>query len=306
MVNWFIYILSFLFLFIVLFLIYFIGNRENLDISELKSDEEYLFFENSHGKTAYYSMGSDEGEPLILIHGVTVPSYYYKKIAARLSKIGYKVYAYDHFGRGFSDRPKIKYDMFTFEKQLDDFISHLSLDTVTLLGVSMGGALASNYSANNPSKVKSLILNVPFVGSQTIGLGNFASIPLLWDFYLRFFIINRLVERGSDLTEDDQDPDHFIKQFSVVGTQSSFSSLMKNFITHDFYNDYKIINYNKTPVHITYAVDDEDVPVDSILKAIDIIPYSNTFSFEGGHNIINSKTEEIISLINDFKSKLDD
>ena len=80
MVNWFIYISSFLFLVIVLFLIYFIGNRENLDISELKSDEEYLFFENSHGKTAYYSIGSDEGEPLILIHGVTVPYYYYKKI----------------------------------------------------------------------------------------------------------------------------------------------------------------------------------------------------------------------------------
>ena len=37
----------------------------------------------------------------------------------------------------------------------------------------MGGALASNYAANNPAKVKSLILNVPFVGTQTIGLANF-------------------------------------------------------------------------------------------------------------------------------------
>ena len=55
---------------------------------------------------------------------------------------------------------------------------------------------------------------------------------------------------------------------------------MKNFINHDFYNDYKIIKTNKTPIHITYAVDDEDVPVDSILKAIDIIPHADTFSFE--------------------------
>ena len=166
----------------------------------------------------------------------------------------------------------------------------------------MGGALASNYAANNPNKVKALILNVPFVGLQTIGLKNFASIPIFWDFYLRFFIINRLVERGYGLTDDNQDPDHFIEQFNVTGTQHSFSSLMKNFTNHDFYNDYKLINDYKIPIHITYAPDDEDVPMDSILKAIKLVPEAKTFSFEGGHNIINSRTKDIVSLINDFKS----
>ncbi len=166
----------------------------------------------------------------------------------------------------------------------------------------MGGALASNYAAKNPAKVKALILNVPFVGLQTIGLENFASIPIFWDFYLRFFIINRLVERGHGLTDDNQDPDHFIEQFNVVGTQYSFSSLMKNFTKHDFYNDYQLINDYEIPVHITYAPDDEDVPVDSILKAIELVPDAKTFSLEGGHNIINSRTEEIVSLVNDFKS----
>ena len=77
---------------------------------------------------------------------------------------------------------------------------------------------------------------------------------------------------------------------------------MKNFTKHNFYNDYQLINDYKIPVHITYATDDEDVPIDSILKAIELVPDSNTFSFEGGHNIINSRTEEIVSLINDFKS----
>ena len=145
---------------------------------------------------------------------------------------------------------------------------------------------------------------MPFVGRQTIGLANFASIPVLWDFYLRFVIINKLVQRGGGLTEDKQDPQHFIKQFDVIGTQNTFSSLMKNFVKHDFYNDYKLINEYKIPVHITYAIDDEDVPVDSILKAIELVPNSKTFSFEGGHNIINSRTKEIVSLINDFKVNL--
>ncbi len=132
--------------------------------------------------------------------------------------------------------------------------------------------------------------------------GNFIAFPIFWDFYLRFFIINRLVERGYGLTDDSQGPDHFIEQFNVIGTQYSFSSLMKNFTKHNFYNDYKLINDYEIPVHITYAPDDEDVPMDSILKAIELVPGAETFSFEGGHNIINSRTEEIVSLINDFKS----
>ncbi|MAU38991.1 MAG: alpha/beta hydrolase [Rhizobiales bacterium TMED94] len=301
MVNWFIYI--FFVFFLMLVFVYFFYNRETTDINDLEIDIEYSFFNNNNGRTAYYSIGEDSSESLILIHGVTVPSHYYKKIATSLSEIGYKVYVYDHFGRGFSDRPKIKYNMYTYQNQLNDFINHLSIDNVTLMGVSMGGALASNYTAKNPTKVKALILNVPFVGLQTIGLETFASIPIFWDFYLRFFIIKRLVERGYDLTDDSQGPDHFIEQFNVTGTQNSLSSLMKNFTKHDFYNDYKLINDYKIPVHITYAIDDEDVPVDSILKAIELVPEATTFSFEGGHNIINSRTKEIVSLINDFKSK---
>ena len=47
--------------------------------------------------------------------------------------------------------------------------------------------------------------------------------------------------------------------------------------------------------------------MDSILNAIKLVSDAKTFSFEGGHNIINSRTEEIVSLINDFKlSNLND
>ena len=151
-----------------------------------------------------------------MVHGFSTPSFVWGGLIDNFCDSGFKVLVYDHFGRGFSDRPKIKYNMHNYRNQLNDFINHLSLDNITLMGVSMGGALASNYAAKNPNKVKALILNVPFVGLQTIGLENFASIPIFWDFYLRFFIINRLVERGYGLTDDNQDPDHFIEPVSYT------------------------------------------------------------------------------------------
>ncbi len=303
MVNWFIYFLYFLFALIFsFFLVYILGNRETLNIDNLRTQELYSYFDGKNGKTAFYSLGNDNDEPLILIHGVSVPSFYYKNVATHLTEIGYKVYLYDHFGRGFSDRPIIKYDMPLYEDQLNDFINYLSLEKVTLLGVSMGGAIAANFTAKNKNKVKSLILNVPFVGVQTITPSLFSSIPLVRDFYLRFFVIKSFISRGSRLTDYSQDPYHFINQFNVKGTQYSFNSLFKSFLQHDFLSDYKFINQNKTAVHVTYATDDEDVPVQSVLNAINLIPSARSYSFDGGHNIINSRTEEIISLIEDFKS----
>ena len=106
-----VYIDIFFVFFLILFFVYVFGNRETIDINDLEIDSEYSYFENEQGKTAYYSTAKNDSEPLILIHGVSVSSYYYKKIATSLSQIGYKVYIYDHFGRGYSDRPKIKYNM---------------------------------------------------------------------------------------------------------------------------------------------------------------------------------------------------
>ena len=87
------------------------------------------------------------------------------------------IYIYDHFGRGYSDRSKSDYNMSLYQRQLENFIDHLGLDRITLMGVSMGGAIASSYASINKEKIKALILNVPFVGAETIGLSGFMQFP---------------------------------------------------------------------------------------------------------------------------------
>ena len=104
--------------------------------------------------------------------------------------------------------------------------------------------------------------------------------------------------------ENDSGADnHFVHQFSIKGTESAFNSLLKNFLEHNFLEDYKKLSALQIPTHVTYAIDDEDVPASSILEALELFPQAESFSFEGGHNILNEKRDEIISLISDFKSK---
>ena len=303
MVNW--IIISFLIVIGFFLMIFSLSNREKISIEDLQKDSEYEFFESLDGATYYTTYGSEEDCPLILIHGLSIPSFYYKETAEALSSIGFKVYIYDHFGRGYSDRSKSDYNMSLYQRQLENFIDHLGLDKVTLMGVSMGGAIASNYASKNKEKIEALILNVPFVGAETIGLSGFMQFPFVWDFYLRFVIIKRAITRGAEMQdENDSGADnHFVHQFSIKGTESAFNSLLKNFLEHNFLGDYKKLSALQIPTHVTYAIDDEDVPASSILKALELFPQAESFSFEGGHNILNEKRDEIISLISDFKSK---
>jgi len=72
------------------------------------------------------------------------------------------VLRFDVFGRGFSDRPHVAYNIDLSYRQLSGIIDSLNLNTpVNLVGLSWGGRVTSYYTALNPSKVNKLVLVDP-------------------------------------------------------------------------------------------------------------------------------------------------
>lgn len=101
---------------------------------------------------------SGEGEPLILIHGLTGDISQWDHEIPRLSK-KFRVIALDCRGHGQSDKP----DHYTLEDHVQDIISimdTLKLETVNLYGVSMGSYIAQGVAIAQPYRVKKLILGV--------------------------------------------------------------------------------------------------------------------------------------------------
>ena len=76
--------------------------------------------------TTHYEMSSPllSGEGLgmrsfvFLVHGFSVPYFIYDPTFEFLTQAGFRVLRYDLFGRGFSDRPYVNYDLDLFVKQL--------------------------------------------------------------------------------------------------------------------------------------------------------------------------------------------
>ncbi|MCI2399768.1 alpha/beta hydrolase [Aliiroseovarius subalbicans] len=116
----------------------------------------------SQGVTHYEWHGPVTGPVMVMVHGLTSPSWVFAGLLRGLTMMGFRVLTYDLYGRGLSDRPRGAQDRDFFLRQLRDLLAELKLDgEISLFGYSMGGAIATCYAAEEPDLVDRLILLAP-------------------------------------------------------------------------------------------------------------------------------------------------
>ena len=147
----------------------------SLSIALLASDREPLAMDDrarrqlpghfvalSDGYTNYEIVGPERGPVVLLIPGISIPRGVFGRTIAPLAEAGYRVVTFDLYGRGFSDRPRVRYDAALFNRQIDDLLGALRIDgPVHLVGVASGGLQAMLYAEQRPSRVQSLVLIAP-------------------------------------------------------------------------------------------------------------------------------------------------
>ena len=132
----------------------------------------------SGGITHFEWAGPPGGPVAVCIHGLTTPSFVWKGLVPVLTKMGYRVLIYDLFGRGYSDRPKGLQDKAFLLRQLEELLASQGVeDNLTVIGYSMGGAIASCYAAAHPTHVRQLVLLAP-AGIRKAKLGWRAKLAL--------------------------------------------------------------------------------------------------------------------------------
>jgi pimeloyl-ACP methyl ester carboxylesterase len=95
---------------------------------------------------------------LVIVPGISQPAALFAHQVSGLSD-RYRVIVYDQRGHGESDKPAYGYRVSRLAKDLDDLLESLGLEDVTLLGWSMGCAVAwSYYDMFGPKRLGRLIL----------------------------------------------------------------------------------------------------------------------------------------------------
>lgn len=179
------YVLGFTLLAIAIALAPFILEKLRKPISSFdRQGADGDFADLSQGLTYYRWIGPVRGPVAVVIHGLTTPSIGMEPLAEGLGGMGYRVLIYDLYGRGLSDAPRGKQDRRFFLKQLDDLLADQGLDeNLTLVGYSMGAAIATAFTAENPHKVKRVIMiaGACIMMNETVFSRFCRTIPVLGD-----------------------------------------------------------------------------------------------------------------------------
>lgn len=107
-------------------------------------------------RTRFWTVG-DEGTIVVLIHGIGSSMEYWIHNIHTLAK-HHRVYAMDLVGNGRSDKPAAPYSFPYFAQFVNDFLQAQNIDRVSLIGNSMGGGVALQFTLQFPDKVEKLVL----------------------------------------------------------------------------------------------------------------------------------------------------
>jgi len=111
------------------------------------------------GRIHYTDIG--EGQPLVLLHANPGDSEDFCSVIPALAK-SYRVVALDWPGYGKSEMPSLAQVNLDFHLNvLQEFLARLQLDSVMLIGNSIGGHAAARLAITSPHRVRALVLVSP-------------------------------------------------------------------------------------------------------------------------------------------------
>jgi len=119
------------------------------------------FVENQGAKIYWDEKGS--GEPLLLIEGLSYPSYMWHRARPILAQT-YRTIALDNRGVGQSDVPAGVYSIELMASDAAAVLDAAGGQSAHVFGVSMGGMIAQEFALQYPKRVGSLILGCTAAG----------------------------------------------------------------------------------------------------------------------------------------------
>jgi pimeloyl-ACP methyl ester carboxylesterase len=254
----------------------------------------------SNGIELYYEI-TGSGPYLVLIEGLGASLYLWEKQIPELSK-HFTIIAYDNRGVGKSDKPAGPYSIHMMAKDLSGLMDALNISRANILGVSMGGFIAQEFTILYPEKVNKLVLAATGAGGkdhipmsqETLALvlassGESRDIikkKLALVYTKGYLADEETIEHLVDLRIQNPQPPEYYQAQAMAG------------VTFDRSEDVKHIN---KPTLILGATEDLLMPVQNSYNLNKKIPNSKLKIFDGlGHQFFVENSQEFNNDIINF------
>jgi len=259
------------------------------------------FIKLSQGVVHYEVTGPMSGQTVVLIHGLATPYFIWDNNHNELVKAGFRVLRYDHYGRGFSDRPDVVYDINLYDQLLLELLKELKIKRpVHLVGLSMGGAIAVTFTDRHPEMVSKVALIAPAgFPLKTPFTVKLVKIPLLGDCLMAIFGDAALLSGIKGAFVEPEKLSDFEEKFKVQmkyrGFKRAILSTLRNMNMHSLNETYKRVGKYNKPVLLIWGQEDHVLPFKNNDRVKESIPNLEFYAIQGaGHNL-NYENPEIVN-----------
>ena len=302
-------ILSLTALLIVAFIIIFSHRDIPLDDLKIKYANSNSSFVAVNGMDIHFR---DEGVqtdtiPIVLIHGTGASLHTFNAWSDSLKKL-HRVIRMDLPAYGLTGPfPDGNYTIAHYTALLKDFLTALNIKQCVLVGNSLGGEIAWNFTLEQPGMVTKLILidaaGYPIASKSVPIAFSLAKIPIinkLLTFITPRFLVRASVENvyfdSSKVT--DLVVERYFNLTLRSGNRKAFVDRLQ--IPKDT-NTYKNINYIQQPTLILWGAEDLLIPVENAYKFQEDLPNNTLVILEKtGHTPMEESPLESLEIVLNF------
>ena len=281
---------------------YFILRTEHKTLDdEARASAPGQFIRLNNGMV-HYQLGGNSAAPLVLlVHGFSTPSYIWDPTYQALIDAGFRVLRFDLYGRGYSDRPNLDYNLDLFVNQVDELLKNLEISQpVHLVGLSMGGPIAAEFANRHPDSIRSLTLIDPLVTNMFAtdtfpltlpGIGEYLMAVVMEPFYLPH-------AQSGDMVHPENFPgwESLYKiQTQYKGFGKAILSTMRCFGKEDTLAIYQRLSEKNLPVLIFHGKEDQTISNAEIDLLLEMVPKHQFHEIANAGHIPHYEQPEVVN-----------
>jgi len=286
---------------------YMVNDNESIELNdEFREKVGGNYIELSNGSVHYELKGPESGKIIVLVHGFSIPSYIWEPTFQYLSNAGFRVLRFDLYGRGLSDRPESDYGMQLYVNQLNELLKALDInEQINVIGLSMGGAVATHFINRYPDKVSKLVLIDPLIETPDRLELTLIKIPLLKDFLGKTVVVPKI---RNGVTKAVYDPASFPNwkrlfepQTTIKGYSRAIITTASNLAGKNFKSEYTKLAVSNIPVQLFWGKEDQTISFEDSKKVLSAIPNAEFHLIEKAGHLPHYEHPEIVNpLITEF------
>jgi pimeloyl-ACP methyl ester carboxylesterase len=254
--------------------------------------------------------GPADGPVVMLVHGLGTGGFAFHQWIKPLSDAGFRVIVPDLFGYGYSDRPAAVYDKTFLVGQLAELLNALDVaGPIHIVGTSMGGAIVTDFVAENPQRIRSVTLVAPAglgqLEATKTAVSRLYMAPVIGDWLAR--VLGATISESGVARAFADTPaaagivEWMREQTTYRGFAEGQLSMFRNYNVQERFEAYDALGRSGLPVLAIWGTADATIPFAHSRVLLQRVPQARLEPMEGEpHGLPLRKAEALIALVRPF------